>query len=649
LRQAHATVDVALTTRSTNMRRLALACFLSLAAACAAEAPTRDVTTSLEDDVTTGDDKADGRSIALGATVGATSVAFRVWAPNASQVFVAGDFNQQSETANPLRALGDGTFAGHVRGALAGQRYQYVIHHGADVLRKADPRALAMDGDASGMSVIYDQKQYHWKSGSFVPPKFNEQVIYELHIGTFNDTDGPGTGTWASATDKLDYLAQLGVNMLEVLPPTEFSGDYSWGYNPSFPFAPEATYGSPDDMKAFVDAAHARGMGVIVDIVENHWGPDLPSLWCFDGECYGAGGEYFYTDNRRETGFGPRPDYGRSEVRDYIVDNAMMWLGDYHADGLRWDSTVNIRQASGQDLADGWGLLMRANDAADTKKIMIAEDLQNNDWVTKPTSQGGAGFDSQWDPDFYWPLRGVLTAGTDSQRDMNTVRYAVTHGYNGAASQRVIFTENHDEVAPQNGAEKRRMPEQIWPGHGDSYYAKKRSTLGAAVALTAPGVPMLFMGQEFLETRGFPFSKSQALDWSNADTNAGIWQLYSDLVHLRRNTDGHSRGLEGNSVNVFHVNNDAKVIAFHRWDQGGAGDDVVVIANFSNQAFPSYTVGLPRGGSWKVRFNSDWNGYSPDFQNTASNDTWADGNARDGLNYSASVGLGPYSVVILSQ
>jgi 1,4-alpha-glucan branching enzyme len=279
---------------------------------------------------------------------------------------------------------------------------------------------------------------------------------------------------------------------------------------------------------------------------------------------------------------------------------------------------------------------------------MIAEDLQNNDWITKSTSQGGAGFDSQWDPDFYWPMHDQIVASDDSSRDMNRVAYAVKHGYNGSAQQRIIFTENHDEVAPQNGG-KKRLPEAIYPGHADSYYSQKRSTLAAAIELTSPGIPMLFMGQEFLENKGFPFNKAAALDWSKADRFSGIEQLYTDLVHLRRNANGYSRGLEGNNVNVFHVNNNDKLVAYHRWDRGGAGDDVVVLANFSNTAFPSYNIGLPRGGDWHVRFNSDWSGYSPDFTDTASNDVTANSSGQDGLNYSASVGIGPYSVIILSQ
>ena len=212
------------------------------------------------------------------------------------------------------------------------------------------------------------------------------------------------------------------------------------------------------------------------------------------------------------------------------------------------------------------------------------------------------------------------------------------------ASSRVIFTESHD--ADGNG--RTRVPTEIDPQQPDSWWSKKRSTLGAALVLTAPGVPMLFQGQEFLEQR--PFVQSPPpLDWTNTSTYAGILQLYRDLIHLRRDWDGHSRGLRGDGLNVFHVNDADKVIGFHRFDRGGPGDDVVVLANFANRGYESYPIGLPRPGMWRIRFNSDWNGYDPSYGNWPSCDAQAYGSPRDGLGSSTSVSLGPYTAILLSQ
>jgi 1,4-alpha-glucan branching enzyme len=581
----------------------------------------------------------------MGATLYDGGTTFRVWVPYARRVWVAGDFNGWSPDANELGNEFNGNFSADVRGAQRWQKYKYFIE-GADGSRfwKADPRAARME-NSSGASIIHDPGSYHWNS-SFGTPSHNELVIYEMHIGTFHQAWGKGT--WKAASEKLDYLAGLGVNMLEVMPVAEFPGDLSWGYNPSQPMAPESSYGTPEDMKAFIDGAHARGMGVIVDVVMNHWGPnDLP-MWCIGGECLGNGGPYFYTDDRAQTPWGhTRPDFGRPEIRNFIRDTTQMWLHEYRVDGLRWDGTKWIRTVSGdgsRELPDGWSLMKWINSSDEQPwKIKIAEDFGDNDWMTKSTAEGGAGFNAQWDGKFVQPIRRAVIASNDEWRNMGEVRDAITHSYNGQASQRVIFTESHDEVA--NG--QSRVPEMIWPGNAAGWAAKKRSTLGAAIAFTSPGIPMIFQGQEFLED-GY-FQAEDPLDWWKAGQFSGITQLYRDLAHLRRNWHDNTRGLRGNNVNVFHVNDASKVIAYHRWDRGGGGDDVVVVANFSGKWYRDYRIGMPKFGMWYVRFNSDWNGYSSDFGNTQTLDTDAVGGAQDGMGQSASFQLGPYSAVIFSQ
>jgi 1,4-alpha-glucan branching enzyme len=187
----------------------------------------------------------------------------------------------------------------------------------------------------------------------------------------------------------------------------------------------------------------------------------------------------------------------------------------------------------------------------------------------------------------------------------------------------------------------------IWPGNDLSWPSKKRSTLGAAIVMTTPGIPMIFMGQEFL--CGGWFDPNSPLNWSNSGTLPGIIALHRDLIHLRRNTAGYSRGLCGQNLHIHHVDQGNKVIAFHRWDQGGAGDDVIVLLNFSTQAFSNYTIGFPRAGAWQVRFNSDSSFYDPAFGNTASYAISADGSSYDGMPYSGTIGFGPYTAIILSQ
>jgi 1,4-alpha-glucan branching enzyme len=240
-------------------------------------------------------------------------------------------------------------------------------------------------------------------------------------------------------------------------------------------------------------------------------------------------------------------------------------------------------------------------------------------------------------------VRAAIITGRDQDRSMRAVRDAILGRYNGDALQRVVYTESHDEVA--NG--RARVPSDIWPGNAGSWYSRKRSTLGAALVFTAPGIPMIFQGQELLEDEWF--RDTDPIDWSKKERFAGIFRLYRDLVRLRRNWWDDTRGLRGQKVDVFHVNDADKVIAFHRWDRGGPGDDVVVVLNFADRAYDSYTIGLPCGGAWQVRFNSDWRGYSEDFGDHPGYDTRADPDERDGLPFSGDVGVGPYAALILTQ
>lgn len=616
---------------------------LFLLAACLATEDGRDLEGLPPDD-----DRALGRGPVAGATPYDGGTTFRVWAPHAERVSVIGDFNGWIPWADELtREHGNDYFSADVDGAWPGQQYKYVIQRGGHDHYRVDPRAKQVTNSV-GNGVIVDPNAYQFGANDFHTPPWNELVLYELHLGTFHDAPGWGPGNWQSATDRLGHLADLGVNAVEVMPPAEFAGDFSWGYNPAFPFAPETAYGTPEDAKRFIDQAHYHGIAVIIDVVHNHWGPsDLP-MWCFDAEClgWGNGGVYFYSDWRRDTDWGPRPDYGRMEVRDYIASNAAMWLHEYRADGLRWDSTLSMRKAGGADLPEGWSLLQRVNDMVDGEqpwKLMIAEDLQNETWITRPTWEGGAGFDTQWDGRFVHPIRHNLITREDHDRSMAQVRDAILARYDADALKRVIYTESHDEVA--NG--QARVPEMVWPGYADSTPSKKRATLGIAVMMTSPGIPMLFQGQECLEDGWF--RDDDPVDWSRCERFSGIRDMVRDLVHLRRNLRGTTAGLRGQHVNVFHLNESDKVIAYHRWDRGGPGDDVVIVANFGARAYSDYEIGLPHGGTWHVRFNGDWRGYDGSFDDTPAHAVTGYGGGRDGMGYHGRVGLGPYSVVILSQ
>ncbi len=580
---------------------------------------------------------------------------FRVWAPNASSVAVAGSFNGWSKSSHPLTHDGSGCWSGRVEGAKPGDQYKYVVEHDGIELQpwRPDPCARAMTSSI-GDSIIYDTR-FDWGDGVFQAPGWDELVIYELHVGTYRDLPGGGPGRLPDVIAGLDHLVDLGVTAIQLLPPAEFPGGFSWGYNPSSPYTVESDYGGPDALKRLIAAAHARGLAVLCDVVYNHLGPGDLGLWRFDGwYANDKGGIYFYNDYRDRTPWGHnRPDYGRPEVRGYLCSNALGWLEEFRFDGLRFDATNYIRNIDGGgdpavDLADGWALLQQINNEVRARqpwKITIAEDMQRNPWLTKHTADGGAGFGSQWDAEFVHTVRYALTRVDDAQRDVRAIAAAIEHRNNADALQRVVYTESHDEDAALNG--KVRLPEAIDPGHADSWYAKKRSTLGAVLVFTVPGIPMIFQGQEFLEDGSW--HDDDPLDWTKESRFSGIALLYRDLIALRRNKSHVSGGLRGQQVQIHHINDSDKVLAFHRYSAGGPRDSVVVLVNLANRTYPSYTIGVPRAGLWRVRFNSDWAGYDPGFGNQSSVDTFSRPASIDGMQQALDVGLGAYSAVILSQ
>ena len=582
---------------------------------------------------------------ALGATPHEGGVSFRVWAPHATAVAVIGAFNEWKPDADPMAAEEGGVWSADVPEAAVGDEYRYLltVADGTTVSR-IDPYAKQVTNSV-GNAVVADP-DFDWGDGEFESPHWNEMVIYELHVGTFNQSAGVEDlpSKLASVTAKFGHLKKLGINTIQVMPIAEFAGDLSWGYNPAHLFAVESAYGGPAAFKQFVKDAHGSGFAVVVDVVYNHLGPSDLDIWRFDGWSENdGGGIYFYNDWRKETPWGAtRPDYGRKEVREYIRDNAMMWLDDYRVDGLRMDMTLYIRsvRADGEpNLPDGFTLLQWINSEIRAKypnAITIAEDLQKSDLLTAKPEHGGAGFSSQWDDQFVHPIREAVITPADEHRSMVAIGHAITHRYNGDAFQRVIYSESHDEVS--NG--RARVPHEIDPSGENNYFAQKRSTLAAALVFTAPGIPMIFQGQEFLE--GEWFRDSVPVVWDKRDEYRGIVKLYRDLIGLRLNKHDLTRGLSGQHVELLHVNDDDNVIAFRRWKEGGPGDDVVVVLNFHRDARHGYELDFPSAGTWKLRLNSDWKGYSDLFHGEPVGDVQVPEKR-------VAIDIAPYSVLVFSQ
>lgn len=588
------------------------------------------------------------RAKTLGASLHKQGVSFRVWAPFAQRVYVTGSFNNWGRIE--MTREQDGLYwSVDVSGAVAGQEYKFLIitADGRELFRN-DPHSLQLTTSSGGTSVIADTS-FDWEDEDFTAPAPQQQVIYELHVGTFHRPDPALTGTFSDVARKLDYLAGLGINTIELMPINSMSADRGWGYATDYIYAIESLYGGRRRLLELVKAAHQRGIAIVVDVVYNHFGPDPAGLdlWQFDG--WGQndkGGIYFFNDDRSATPWGEtRPDFGRSEVQDYILGSVAMWMSDCHIDGLRVDSTIYIRNIRGNnddpanDIPEGWHLLQRLTEIAreiNPQAILIAEDVGQNQYITMPATAGGAGFSAQWDMAFPEVMRRTLGTTEDAQRDLSAVCDLLTKSFNGDPFQRIVYSDSHDSAA--NGGA--RLNELISPGSPASLFARKRSLLAGALVLTAPGIPMLFQGQEFMQ--GGSFNDWRGLDWQLTERHRGIVTAYEHLIGLRKNTFGNTAGLSGPHINTLHTDWNNNVLAYHRWNNGGPGDDTVVIINFNNRAHTEYRINFPHKGTWHVRFNSSWSGYSPDFKDIDIEhiEVGPDGTV---------IRMAPYSVLICSQ
>ncbi len=583
----------------------------------------------------------------LGAFQNSGGVDFRVWAPHANEVAVVGNFNNWDAGSHPCKPEENGNWFVHIPNVKPGDEYKFAITNGGKQITRVDPRARQVTNSVG--NAVIPEPDFDWKDDSFELAPWNELVIYELHIGTFNVKEG--VGSFDDAIERLPYLRDLGINAIELMPLAEFAGDYSWGYNPAHPFAIEMAYGGPPGLKRFVREAHKLGIGIIVDVVYNHFGPSDLSLWQFDGWSENdKGGIYFYNDWRSSTPWGDtRPDYGRGEVRQYIFDNAMMWLEEYRADGLRYDMTLFMRSVDGDEgnvIPEGYSLAQWINREIHARypgKITIAEDLRNNPAMTLDEVHGGAHFSAQWDAKFVHPVRRNIIEIDDHKRSMGELINSISHRYNVDAFERIVYTESHDEVA--NG--KARVVTEIDDNDQPGRYAIKRSTLGAALMLTSPGIPMLLQAQEFLRDKWF--DDGRPIDWARCDQYQGIVAMYRDLISLRRNLSGTTAGLSGQHVDIYHIDETNKTLAFRRWQEGGAGDDVIVVLRFAEHALNDYRIGLPFSGAWKLRFCSDSQLYDPVLDAVPLGNLNAEEVSADGQPFSASIAIAAYSCLIYSQ
>jgi len=415
---------------------------------------------------------------------------FRVWAPSSQSVAVA-----LGDERIPMRAQGAGWWVVDVDSARAGQDYGFCLDGGAPL---PDPRSPWQPAGVHGASRIVDHHAFQWTDARWQAPSLSAALIYELHVGTFT-----AAGTFEAAIDRLDHLVHLGITHVELMPVAEFPGARGWGYDGVDLFAPRHAYGGPTGLKRLVDACHARGLAVLLDVVYNHLGPTGTYLARF--------GPYF--TSRYATPWGEAVNFdgrGSDEVRRFVFDSALAWLRDYHVDGLRVDAAHAIFDRSALPVLEELAAEVRGLEASLGRRLaLIAESDLNDPRVVRPSAIGGYGFDAQWNEDFHHALHAVLSGErTGYYADFGRIgdlatalsaafvydgRYSAyrgrRHGRPTAGLRGHAFIgclQNHDQVG--NRARGDRTSQLLSPG---------RLKIGAALVLTAPFVPMLFQGEEW--------------------------------------------------------------------------------------------------------------------------------------------------------
>lgn len=650
----------------------------------------------------------------MGATLTADGATFRVWAPNKA-IAVHLRLSDQANTINKnapgesdtwqptdasqLMRRNDDTWTGFLSGVRDGDLYRFYIAGRGEQPYKRDPyaRELEFYDYPDCDCVVRDSKLYPWHDQSYQTPAFNDLVIYQFHIGRYyakaedgSDARNKRVGKFLDVLDRIEYLKTLGINAIEPLPIIEFQGPFSLGYNGTDLFSPEMDYavepmalapylaranallaekvcapltqyqleGQVNQLKALIDICHLNGIAVILDVVYNHaggFGDDSQSIYFFDRPFTGNNNDSQYFTDRGHAG-GLVFAYWKQEVRQFLIDNATMFLQEYHVDGFRYDQVTVIDDEGG---AEGWRFLQ---DLTNTLRfinpgaINIAEYWRDDaSWVLCDTAQGGAGFDAVWYPGLRNTVRKLLSQsgqGQGASINMNALRDSLYRPANFSASWRAVqYLENHDLQRKENVNDRQaRIAALADPSNSRSWYARSRARVANGLLLTAPGIPMLFMGQEFLEDKF----------WSDGpDTSTFIWwqgleadphmanhlRFTQDLLRVRR----EQPALRGEAINVFYVHENDRVIAWHRWLEG-AGCDVVLIASLNETTFGAYQLGMPQGGEWREIFNSDVYDHYPNPQVAGNKGAiFAGGAPMHGLSCSAKVVIPANSLMVFAR
>ena len=629
----------------------------------------------------------------MGANLIGTGATFRTWAPRASAVYVNGTFGGVAMTGQTPDLLmssdGSGYWTGFLSGARDGDLYRFYVVGTGSSGYKRDPyaREIGLDAPFPNCScVIRTATAYPWHDAAFVTPDFSNMIVYQLHIGSYAPASPGAASTFLDVIGKIEYLAALGINVLQPLPITELETDPSLGYNGADYFSPDIPYtiyggapltgylatinrmlaakgfapisaadiaSGPAQLKAMIDLCHLYGIAVVFDVVYNHAGGfqgDDQSLFFWDRATNGNNNQSLYFTDRGWAG-GLAFAFWNADVRQFVINNTGFCLDEFHVDGFRYDEVSALLALGG---SSGWQLCTDITGSVRYKRPRVIQNAEH--WpvdgnIVNAVANGGAGFDVIQHDGLRNSLRnaiGQASVGAGASLDLDSVAanlfpYDVAHGW-----QAVPCVENHDIVKI---GEQPRIPVLADGNNPLSWYARSRSRVAMSILMTAPGIPQLFMGQEFLESKQWDADPRgpTLIAWpqnNTADRPKNDFLRFSqDLIRLR----WRQPALRGDAINVFHVHDQNRVIAFERW-LPGIGRNVVIAASLNESTFYGYQIGFPVGGFWYEVFNSDVydNFVNPMVAGNGGGVT-ASGAPMHGLPTSASIVIPANGVVVFAR